>query len=77
MMHLTSSPFVTRPGQPDAASPASDDQILRTLMEADAPVRMLLLNHLCDGDEERRLRLSAMVEAALAWRSTDTGVLRS
>ena len=72
-MHLTSAPFVTSPsarGQPPASS---DDQILRTLMEADDVVRMLLLDYLCDGDEARRDRLAGMVEAALSWRSTDCG----
>ena len=72
-MHLTSSPFVSRPAPGVRSEPYSDDHILRTLMEADAVVRMMLLDHLCGGDEARRSRLTEMVEAALAWRSTDTG----
>ena len=72
-MHLTSAPFVTRPALRGQPQPSSDDQILRALMEANDVVRMMLLDHLCDGDEIRRKRLADMVEAALAWRATDTG----
>ncbi|WP_221029401.1 hypothetical protein [Actomonas aquatica] len=70
-MHLTSSPFTTRPAAQTPDSTSIDDQIFRTLMEVDAAVRDLLLAHLCDGDEQRRERLQATVEAALAWREQD------
>lgn len=71
-MHITSSPLVSAAAL-DTAESRNDDRLLRTLMEADAPVRAMLLNHVCDGDERRRERLSKLVEAALDWRAGDQG----
>lgn len=75
-MHLTASPC-SRPTVLDSNLAATnDDRILRTLMEADAAVRELLLAHICDGDAARWERLSSMVRAVLQWREADQGPKR-